>query len=297
MKAAKETNLKNIKEVENQCKQFEQKCSVLEQKFQSAVEEHQKEIGNKGDKIKELESKKEELTSAMLSLKQDKSQLQALLEAKEEEEAKEEKENKEEENKVVFERYGNEVFYKLLESVKLCKYWALFVSSECCDLEDIACFDAQLLEKDIGIANTVHRRKLLRQFAQFANEKVEFMSLLRIQYGMASVTLKKLTESGLWTMNALCSEVWDKQSLLRKVSEKVNRHKKKENEKLSQKEIELIWKVCQKYLGVVENPAPKNNNNNNNSRERKQQYLEEAAEEGNVDETKGNPQQKKPDFI
>ena len=77
----------------------------------------------------EMKWKKQRLLNENGSLKEDKKagdkeskepkQALLLLEAKEE--AKEEKEEKG--NKIKFESYGNEMFYKLLRSAKLVHYW------------------------------------------------------------------------------------------------------------------------------------------------------------------------------
>eukprot|EP01083_Nonionella_stella_P233568 822789_1 len=106
-------------------------------------------------------------------------------------------------------KYVERQFYEFLKEINLEKYFDQFKENDCADMESIRYFDDDILKKDIGMKNTMARKKFIGKCRDMMLE----MNSFKDEYGLSSVLYKKLIRYGIITMDILCMTVERKEDL------------------------------------------------------------------------------------
>eukprot|EP01084_Bolivina_argentea_P314992 545634_1 len=100
-------------------------------------------------------------------------------------------------------------FINFLKRANMERYLIKFEENECADLESIQYIDDDVLKDDLGIKNTILRKRFLAQCRKFDDD----MRIFKNEYGISDLLYHRLSKYGIVTVNILCDEIKNKNDL------------------------------------------------------------------------------------
>lgn len=137
----------------------------------------------------------------------------------------------------------------LCETVKLGQYLELFEKNECDDVRMIEFFEEKVLEKELGIGRTLHRKLIMKKAREHTAAMREFEALLE-QDRHTKPYRESLEMHGIMNTKDLRESVSSKEELMAILgaSSSLSRTASKSRRERQQKSMEKVWDFVQGHL-------------------------------------------------
>jgi len=135
----------------------------------------------------------------------------------------------------------------LCDTVKLGQYLELFEKNECDDVRMIEFFEEKVLEKELGIKRTFHRKLIMKKAKEHTAAMREFEALLEQDHHTKPFR-ESLEMHGIMNTKDLRESVSSKEELMAILSASSSPKASKLRRERQQKSMEKVWDFVQSHL-------------------------------------------------